>query len=154
MSTGTNRQCPQHDASGELALADYQLLAEFRYLLARFLAFSGEAARAAGLAPRQHQALLAIKGYPGGAEVTVGDLAKRLGIRHHSAVGLVDRLVDSGYLLRRADVRDGRRALVSLTTTGENALAALSTAHREELRRIASLLGPLLSQLGSRDRAR
>ncbi len=132
----------------ELSLADYQLLAEFRHLLARFLAFSAEAAHEAGLAPRQHQALLAIKGYPGGAPVTVGDLAARLGIRHHSAVGLVDRLVDSGYLVRRADAKDRRRAILSLTAAGEKALAGLSSAHRAELQRIAPLLGPLLSELG------
>jgi DNA-binding MarR family transcriptional regulator len=142
-------QTPRLGTSAELSLADYQLLAEFRYLLARFLAFSAEAARSADLAPRQHQALLAIKGYPRGAQVTVGDLAERLGIRHHSAVGLVDRLVESGYLVRRADAEDRRRAVLSLTAAGEKALAALSAAHREELRRIAPLLGPLLKELGA-----
>jgi DNA-binding MarR family transcriptional regulator len=152
MSRRTKRQSRRSDVARELALGDYQLLAEFRYLLARFLAFSAEAAHAAGLAPRQHQALLAIKGHPGGAQMTVGDLAERLGIRHHSAVGLVDRLVDSGYLIRRrADDRDRRRAILSLTPSGEKALAALSAAHREELHRIAPLLGPLLSQLGLAD---
>lgn len=151
MSPRTKRLSPKPDAAGELALADYQLLAEFRYLIARFLAFSAKAAHASGLALRQHQALLAIKGYPGGAQVTVGDLAERLGIRHHSAVGLVDRLVDSGYLVRRADDRDRRRVVLSLTPSGEKALAALSAAHREELHRIAPLLGPLLSQLGAPD---
>lgn len=149
MSSRTKRQSPQQEPSAELSQADYQLLAEFRYLLARFLAFSTKAAHEAGLAPRQHQALLAIKGHPAGSRVTVGDLAQRLGIRHHSAVGLVNRLVDSGYLLRRTDSEDRRRAFIFLTPMGERALAALSSAHREELRRIAPLLGPLLSQLGS-----
>lgn len=132
-----------------LSLADYQLLAEFRHLLARFLAFSAQAAGAAGLAPRQHQALLAIKAFPRGQRVTVGDLAGRLGIRHHSAVGLVDRLVHSGYLVRRTDIEDRRRAVLGLTAAAERALAALSAAHRAELRRIAPILGPLLKQLGS-----
>ncbi len=140
---------PRRAPPRELSLADYRLLAEFRYLLARFLSFSAHAADAAGLAPRQHQALLAIKGYPGGGPVTVGDLAERLGIRHHSAVGLVDRLVQSGYLVRRADPLDRRRAILSLTAGAEQALAALSAVHRAELRRIAPLLKPLLSQLGS-----
>lgn len=144
-------QTQRSGASSELSLADYQLLAEFRSLLARFLAFSTEAAHDAGLAPRQHQALLAIKGYPRGTRVTVGDLAERLGIRHHSAVGLVDRLADSGYLVRRTDIADRRRAILALTAAGEKALAALSAAHREELRRIAPLLGPLLKQLSSAD---
>jgi len=135
----------------ELSISDYRLLAQFRYLLGRFLAFSAQAAHGAGLAPRQHQALLAIKGYPEGEPVTVGDLAQRLGIRHHSAVGLVDRLVQSGYLVRRTDLKDRRRAILCLTSAGEKALAALSAAHREELRRIAPVLGPLLRELGSPD---
>lgn len=143
------RRRPRERAGRELSLADYQLLAEFRYLLARFLSFSARAATAEGLAPRQHQALLAIKGYPGGADVNVGDLAERLGIRHHSAVGLVDRLVESGYLERRTDLKDRRRAVLSLTASAEQTLAALSAAHRQELRRIAPLLGPLLKQLES-----
>ncbi|MGA7539211.1 MAG: MarR family transcriptional regulator [Steroidobacteraceae bacterium] len=148
MTTRAKRHHPRQGAFRELSLADYQLLAQFRYLLARFLAFSAEAAHGEGLAPRQHQALLAIKGYPGGAKVTVGHLAERLGIRHHSAVGLADRLVESGYLARRADIEDRRHAILSLTALGERALAALSAVHREELRRIAPLLGPLLNQLG------
>jgi DNA-binding MarR family transcriptional regulator len=132
-----------------LSEADYRLLAEFRYLLARFLAFSEAAAEEAGLAPRQHQALLAIKGFPGGGPVTVGDLAARLGIRHHSAVGLVDRLVASGHLERRTDSLDKRRILLALTDHGEEALATLSAVHREELRRLTPLLKPLLTQLAS-----
>lgn len=151
MPSTPKRQTPKHGASSELSLADYRLLAEFRFLLARFLAFSTKAARSAHLAPRQHQALLAIKGYPGGSQVTVGDLAQRLGIRDHSAVGLVNRLVESGYLVRRTDMEDRRRALLFLTPVAEKTLAALSATHREELRRIAPLLRPLLSQLGSPD---
>lgn len=151
MSTRAKFHSPRPQSSAELSLADYQLLAEFRHVLARFLTFSAEAARAAGLAPRQHQALLAIKGHPRGAHVTVGDLADRLAIRHHSAVGLVDRLAESGYLVRRTDLEDRRRAVLALTPAGEKALAALTAVHREELRRIAPLLGPLLKQLGPPD---
>lgn len=111
------------------------------------MAFSEEAAREAGLAPRQHQALLAIKGFPGSGEVTVGDLAERLAIRHHSAVGLVDRLEASGYLKRANDAADKRRIILMLTKKGENALAALTAAHRDELRRLTPLLKPLLARL-------
>ena len=141
------KQLAQHAAS-DLSLRDYQLLAEFRYLLAKFLAFSETAAHEVGLSPRQHQALLAVKGYPGGAPVTVGDLAERLGIQHHSAVGLIDRLVASGYLARENDPEDRRRMLLSLTASGEKTLAGLSSIHREELRRITPLLKPVLAQLG------
>lgn len=131
----------------ELGQGDFETLAQFRYLLARFLAFSEDAAREAGLSPRQHQALLAIKGYPGGAAASVGDLAGRLAIRHHSAVGLVDRLETSGYLKRNADARDKRRIILTLTKKGERVLAALSAAHRDELRRLTPMLKPLLSRM-------
>ncbi len=148
MSATPKRQRLRATPSRGLAHHDYEILAEFRYLLMRFAAFSEQAAHEAGLAPRQHQALLALKGYPGGEEVTIGDLAERLGIRHHSAVGLVDRLVSRGYLLRREDPRDRRRMFLSLTASGEQALAGLAAAHRQELRRVAPLLKSLLGRLG------
>jgi len=94
----------------------------------------------------------AIKGYPGGGEATIGELAERLGIRHHSTVGLVDRLVRRGYLVRRADARDRRRTFLALTASGEQALAGLSAAHRRELRRVAPLLKSLLGRLGPDER--
>jgi DNA-binding MarR family transcriptional regulator len=145
----TTRSGAERAHGRELSLADYQLLAEFRHVLARFLAFSAEAAQESGLAPRQHQALLAIKGSPGGQPMTVGDLAARLIIRHHSAVELVDRMVRSGFLRRRTDASDRRRAILMLTAAGERVLADLSAAHRAELRRIAPLLGTLITELGS-----
>ncbi|HSS13177.1 MAG TPA: helix-turn-helix domain-containing protein [Rhizomicrobium sp.] len=126
---------------------DYRVLAEFRFLLRNFLAFSEEAAREAGLAPQQHQALLAIKGFPGAAPPSMGDLAERLGIRHHSAVGLVDRLTAAGWLRRNADAADARRVTLSLTRAGEAKVAALSSAHREELRKLAPMLRQVLARI-------
>ena len=148
MSTVAKNRRPRAAPNAPLRPHDYEVLAEFRYVLMKFLAFSEHAAHRAGLAPRQHQALLAIKGYPGGTEVTIGDLAARLGIRHHSAVGLVDRLASAGHLARREDPSDRRRILLSLTAAGEQALAGLSVAHRQELRRVAPLLKSLLTRLG------
>src|SRR5579863_9005627 len=89
-----NRQKYLKKSGRKLSRPDYQRLAEFRYVLRRFLIFSENADAAAGLTAQQHQALLAVKGFTGAAAVTTGGLAERLGIRHHSAVGLVDRLVD------------------------------------------------------------
>ncbi|MGH8298040.1 MAG: MarR family winged helix-turn-helix transcriptional regulator [Steroidobacteraceae bacterium] len=151
MSATPKRQSPPVTARHELAPHDYEILAEFRYLLMRFAAFSEQAAQAAGVAPRQHQALLAIKGFPGRGQVTIGALAERLGIRHHSTVGLVDRLVSRGYLVRREDPHDRRRTFLSLTASGEQALARLSAAHRRELRRVAPLLKSLLGRLGPKE---
>ena len=93
--------------------ADYEALSEFRYMIRCFLEFSQNAAREAGLTPGQHQALLAIRGFPAGQGVTVGDLAERLRVRHHSAVELVDRLAEAGLVLRSPDATDHRRVLLA-----------------------------------------
>ena len=127
-----------------LLLADYERLAEFRYLLRRFLIFSESAAVAAGLTAQQHQALLAIKGAGSREDLTTGALAERLGIRHHSAVGLVDRLETKGLVRRKPGSRDRRQVLLSLTRKAERELARLSLAHRNELQRLAPTLRMLL----------
>jgi DNA-binding MarR family transcriptional regulator len=130
-----------------LAKAEYEALAAFRYTLRRFLDFSQGAAETAGLTAQQHQALLAIKGYPGRAVVSVGELAERLAIRHNSSVGLTDRLVAQGLIERRHDAVDRRLVLLALTPKAERLLAALSAAHRDELRRLRPTLTDLLDRL-------
>jgi DNA-binding MarR family transcriptional regulator len=130
-----------------LGLREYRALAGFRHALRQFLAFSEAAAAGAGLTPVQHQALLAIKGMPGTGDVSVGDLAAWLGVRHHSCVGLVDRLVMLGLVMRRADAKDGRRMTLRLTARAERRLVGLSVAHRDELRRLSGSLGSLLAEL-------
>jgi len=136
-------------AAPSLARHDYQTLSEFRHLLARFLAFSQDAARGAGLAPRQHQALLAIKGFPHDGAVTVQDLAARLCIQHHSAVELVDRLAEAGLVARRHDAEDRRRVFLDLTREAERILAGLSAPHLEELRRLRPALEEILARVDS-----
>jgi DNA-binding MarR family transcriptional regulator len=127
---------------------DYEALAAFRYALRRFLGFSAAAARASRLSPSQHQALLAIKGSPGKRIITVGKLAELLLLRHHSAVGLVDRLVRKKLVRRTDDPEDGRRVRVQLTLRGEALLERLSAAHSDELRRLGPELRLLLRKLG------
>lgn len=137
----------------ELDRDDYRALSEFRYLIRRFLEFSQNAARRAGLTPRQHQALLAIKGFPRDDRPTVGDLAERLRLRHHSAVELVDRLVAAGLIERLHDARDRRRVLLVLTEVAETRLADLSASHLEELHSMRKALMQLLEHAG-RSRSR
>lgn len=132
-----------------LVKADYERLAEFRYLLRRFLAFSEAAAAASGLTAQQHQALLAIRGFAGRDEMTTGELAERLDIRHHSAVGLIDRLAAKLLVTRRTDPDDRRKVLVGLTAQAETLLAGLSAAHRDELERLAPLLKLLLGHFAA-----
>jgi DNA-binding MarR family transcriptional regulator len=122
---------------------DYAALADFRYELRRFLFFSEQAARKAGISPQQHQALLSIRGAPGGTQ-TVGDLARRLLIRPHSASGLVSRLEEQG-LLERVEAPDRRLAALRLTEKAEDLLAALAHAHLAELKRMRPLLRGLVN---------
>ncbi|MGN6572520.1 MAG: MarR family winged helix-turn-helix transcriptional regulator [Pseudolabrys sp.] len=124
--------------------ADYERLAEFRYLLRHFMIFSEDAAEQTGLTAQQHQALLAIKGFGRDRPMTVGDVAERLGIRHHSAVGLIDRLLSKSLVKRRTGTDDRRKVLLTLTPKAVALLARLSTAHRDELKRLAPLLQTLL----------
>lgn len=131
-------------AKSDLSKADYERLAQFRYLLRKFLIFSQTAAIKAGLTAQQHQALLAIKGVTGRDGMTTGELAERLGIRHHSAVGLLDRLSARGLIRRRAGSEDRRQVLIDLTPKAARILATLSLAHRAELERLAPLLRVLL----------
>jgi DNA-binding MarR family transcriptional regulator len=133
-----------------LTPADYGRLAEFRYVLRHFLIFSENAADAAGLSAQQHQALLAIKDASTKTQATAGLLAERLGTRHHSAVGLLDRLAGKKLIRRLRNSEDRRQVLILLTPKAERLLARLSTAHQRELRRVAPLLRGLLTQLARR----
>jgi DNA-binding MarR family transcriptional regulator len=126
---------------------DYETLAAFRHALRRFLAFSESAARASGLTAQQHQAILTIKGHATGGPLTIGELADHLLIRHHSAVELVDRLVQAGLVDRLKAEGDRRRVVVGLTAKAESILADLSAIHLDELRRSRALLAQLLERL-------
>ena len=134
-----------------LSKAEYEMLAAFRYALRRFLRFSEERVEAVGLTPQQYLALLAIKGFPGREVVSVGELAERLQIRHHSAVGLVDRLASQGLVAREQAAWDRRQVLVSLTTSGAAVLEKLASMHREELRRVGPALNEVLERLSRED---
>jgi DNA-binding MarR family transcriptional regulator len=135
--------------AGDRAISkgQYETLAAFRYALRKFLRFSEKEAQAAGITPQQHQALLAIKGFPGRESVTMGELAERLQLRHHSAVGLVDRLVAEKLVARERSDGDSRQVFVRLAEQGEKVLEGLSTAHRKQLRQIGPELAAALSRL-------
>jgi DNA-binding MarR family transcriptional regulator len=118
---------------------EYSRLLAFRTALRRFLHWSEEEARAAGLTPAQHQLLLAIRGHGDPRGPTVGELADYLTLRHHSVVELIDRASAGGLVRRERDEQDHRVVHLRLTELGEGRIAAVSRLHLEELRR----LGPL-----------
>jgi DNA-binding MarR family transcriptional regulator len=131
------------------ARADYLALAAYRHALRRFLHFSTEAARAAGHTQQQYQVLLAVKAAPAPDGLTIGELADTMHLRHHSTVGLVDRLTQRGLLRRKTDAADRRRVRVSLTARGEKVLGHLAAVHLDELRRLGPQLVRSLQKLGA-----
>ncbi|APG06910.1 MarR family transcriptional regulator [Bradyrhizobium japonicum] len=137
---------------GAMREADYAALAQFRYQLRTFLAFSEAAAQSAGLTPQQHQALLAIKGLAAPDGASVGDIARFLLIRHHTAVELVDRMAKLKLIGREADPQDARRVLVRLTPRGEQKLRSLSRIHLDELSAAAPALARILRSFRAKAR--
>jgi DNA-binding MarR family transcriptional regulator len=112
---------------------DFKAMAELRYQIRRFLRFSENAARQAGIEPQQHQLLLAVRGLPEVLKPTIGVLAERMQLQHHSTVELIDRLVERGFLFRLRSTDDKRQVLVKLTHDGEEFLKRLSLHHLQEL---------------------
>ena len=122
---------------------DYEALAQFRFELRKFQAFSTAAALQAGLTPQQHQALLTIRGFSPLRPLSIGDLADFLLIQHHTAVGLVDRMAKLELVCRSIDETDGRRVLLKLSREGERRLRKLSRIHQDEL----AAIGPALARI-------
>jgi DNA-binding MarR family transcriptional regulator len=114
---------------------DYEALAEFRYLIRKFLRFSKDFLRSiAGLNPEQYEALLAVKAFAAPGGLTISQLSERLQVKHHSAVNIVDRLVERKLVTREAGETDRRRRHVQLTAKGEKLIEELAIMHRKEIR--------------------
>jgi DNA-binding MarR family transcriptional regulator len=126
---------------------DYQAMADLRYCIRCFLRFSEKAAREAGVEAQQQQLLLALKGLPDGAKPTIGVLAERLQLQHHSTVGLIDRLVERGRLVRLRAADDKRQVLIKLSQEGEECLRKLAFHHLQELRTVGPKFVKVLQSL-------
>lgn len=131
---------------------DYQALAEFRYEIRRFQILSEQAARNAGIEPQQYQAILAVKGLASPNGATVGMLAERLQIQHHSAVELVDRLEEHGLLKRVRSQEDRRQVILRLTDHGEDTIERVALPHHSELRAAGRAMLNALAEVMEGDR--
>jgi DNA-binding MarR family transcriptional regulator len=129
----------------EMAPEDYRALADWRYRIRQFLAFTERAARDAGLEPQQYQLLLMIKGLPPHLSPTISVLADRMAVRHHSMVELVDRLVDRGLVRRERGSADRREVMVILTAAAERVCRRISLKHHKQLKTSAPALIEALS---------
>ncbi len=124
---------PQPQSESDLTPYEYAALAEFRYQIRRFLHRSETAAAAAGVEARQYQFLLALRGLTQQERVTIRDLAERMQLRHHSVVGMINRLVERKFIERRRGDHDRRQVYIHLTPKGDALLRKLAIYHRGEL---------------------
>ena len=126
--------------------ADYDRLSDWRASLRTFLRASQSLVRSVGITSQQYQAMLVLRPATrtddGG--MTVTQLASLLQVRHNTAVSLVNRLVQNGYVHRGVHPTDRRRALLTLTLKGEKLLRQLVHAHNHELNRIAPAVRKVL----------
>jgi len=118
--------------AGRRSAVDYEVLADLRYQLRRFLRTREISARRAGVEPQQYLLLLQVRGLAGRQEATIGALAERLQISHHGVVQLVDRLVRRGFVKRRRGA-DRREVVVCLRRPGESILRRLASHSITEL---------------------
>ena len=138
---------PKPLIKSDVTLTDYRALAEFRYQLRLYLSLSDQAARSAGLHPGQYRLLLIVKGLPEGLEPTIGNLAERLGLRHHSTVELVDRLEKRGLIYRERSDRHRSFVFVRITPKGEALLRKLVLSRKIELQKAGPILVKTLNML-------
>jgi DNA-binding MarR family transcriptional regulator len=125
---------------------DYEALAEFRYGMRKFLRFSkDELAQHARLTPEQYEAMLALRAFATDRGLTVGKLSERLQVKHHTAVTLVNKLVEREVASRTHGTTDRREVYVKLTPKGTELLEKTASIHRKEIRKRSSdLIAALL----------
>jgi len=59
----------------------------------------------------------------------LGELSKRMMVTNGNLTGLVDRLIEEGYVSRIGDPSDGRASVVRLTKSGSDTFKNLASAH-------------------------
>ncbi len=131
--------------------SDFEHLLELRAGLRRFLHWSDQQARRAGLTPAKHQLLLAVKGHPDPAGPTIGEIADYLMLRHHSAVGLIDRAAADGLVKRGPDPQSKSVVRVTLTPAGAAKLEQLAEVHLQEIAHLAPTMRTLWQALEEAD---
>lgn len=129
---------------------EFETLSNFRYQLRRFLRFSENITRQAGVTHLQYLLLLHIKGYPDREWATIGELSERLQAQHHGTVTLVSRCEALGLVSRVKGTSDRREVEVHLTPDGEKLVNKLARFHRDELLKLQGIFRvPGLADLGA-----
>ena len=138
----------------KITSGEYRALAELRYRIRQFLRAGDATAHEQGLEPQQYQMLLAIRGLEDSELATIGTLAEKLAIKHHSAVELIDRLEKHGYVKRLRHKNDRRQVQVLLVPRGAKALASVAERRISELRASGAALVHTIETILDRGRNR
>lgn len=133
---------------------EYRALAELRYRIRHFLQEGDAAARRSNLEPQQYLLLLTIRGLPSDAASTIGTLAERVALKHHSTVELIDRLQARGLVRRSRSAADRREVLVSLSTRGKKLVERVAQQRLGELQAGGEALAEAINLLVHRRRNR
>ncbi len=115
-----------------------EAISDLRYRLRRFLRFSEDAAREAGITVLQYQLLLHTQGFAGRDWATVSELAERLQAQPHGVVPLVSRCEEAGLVQRRTSTVDRRQVEIHLLPKGRDYLEMLATQHQDQLAELAA----------------
>ena len=91
---------------------EFETLSDFRYQLRRFIHWSEELTRGAGVTNLHHLLMLHVKGYWGRDWATITELAERLQSKHHGVVAPMHRQRIDLYTLRF--IRNSRGLDVSI----------------------------------------
>jgi DNA-binding MarR family transcriptional regulator len=103
-----------------------------RFVIRKAFRIVEEQAKAFGIDPLLHQALIQIHGSPTG-DITVGKLAERLDIAPPFASNLLRGLTTDGLVARRRDADDQRITHISVTPKGQALLIAIDARVRAEV---------------------
>ena len=63
--------------------------------------------------------------------MTLGEISKRMMVSNGNVTGLVERLVDSGHIVRSSPPNDRRVQIIAMTETGRAAFAEMASQHEE-----------------------
>lgn len=124
---------PPHIPATAPVPEEYKLIASWRSSLRDFFGTSKQILKEHGVTSMQYQSLVAIRTSEDPEGMNMNGLAAYLGVRHNSAVGLVNRLQALGLVVRLRSDKDRRVAHLRLTPEGETTLKALVDAHQEAL---------------------
>ncbi|HJW57765.1 MAG TPA: MarR family transcriptional regulator [Burkholderiaceae bacterium] len=138
---------PHSPTTESISKLDYELLADFRYQLRRFMRFSEGITQAHGITPLQYQLLLQVKGYPGRDWATIAELAERLQAHHHGVVALASRCEKAGLVARQPGREDKRCVEIGLTPKGEMLLRQLVSLHRNQFAELRRVLGGTTAEM-------